>query len=456
MKKLILIAFVLPLLIKAQVQLLPSIGIGSLPNDTDSVCPIVPRAQGNPWTQVHVGDTMADFTLWDINGDSVTLSEMLNSGKRVLMVAGSYTCPIFRNHMPDLNAVAAQFGNQIECFAVYEVEAHPTGSAQPSSGNLNPSNPPYNQPNTYGERKSNLQDLLNGANGPPAGNYIPVPVSVPIYIDGFCNEWWQYYNGPNNAYLVDTNGVLFAYHNWFNNSNPPNGPSTNIWCDIDSLLGVNSGGCSQVTGLNGTFDFQLKSTSTVTSYGNPGDVIDIFGELINTSNDGVQVNIQRIMNNLPSNSWESSMCVTFCLPASQDTTSAIIAANDTIDFSFHFFTDPVMVPPDTGRARVRFTNANGSQQAIMQPYKGITYASTSTVDETFTKVLVYPNPSDGVLYIESDFSENSVLQITDLLGKSIKTITVNKGENKIQIKNLPPNFYFVRVNEKICEKILVR
>ena len=67
------------------------------------------------------------------------------------------------------------------------------------------------------------------------------------------------------------------------------------------------------------------------------DVIDIFGELINTSNDGVQVNIQRIMNNLPSNSWESSMCVTFCLPASQDTTSAIIAANDTIDFSFHFF-----------------------------------------------------------------------------------------------------------------------
>ena len=456
MKKLILIAFVLPLLIKAQVQLLPSIGIGSLPNDTDSVCPIVPRAQGNPWTQVHVGDTMADFTLWDINGDSVTLSEMLNSGKRVLMVAGSYTCPIFRNHMPDLNAVAAQFGNQIECFAVYEVEAHPTGSAQPSSGNLNPSNPPYNQPNTYGERKSNLQDLLNGANGPPAGNYIPVPVSVPIYIDGPCNEWWQYYNGPNNAYLIDTNGVLFAYHNWFNNSNPPNGPSTNIWCDIDSLLGVNSGGCSQVTGLNGTFDFQLKSTSTVTSYGNPGDVIDIFGELINTSNDGVQVNIQRIMNNLPSNSWESSMCVTFCLPASQDTTSAIVGANDTIDFSFHFFTDPLMAGPDTGRARVRFTNANGSQQAIMQPYRGITYTTTSSIDETFTKVLVYPNPSDGTLYIESNFTEKSVVQITDLLGNTIKNIVVNKGENKIQIKNLPPAFYLVHINEKVCEKIVVR
>jgi len=453
MKKSILILFLLPLFVKAQVQLLPSIGIGSLPNDTDSVCTIIPRNQGNSWIAINAGDTMADFTLYDINGNSITLSSVLNTGKRVLMVAGSYTCPIFRDHMTVLNAVNTQFGNDIACFVVYTVEAHPTGSVMPYSGNINPTNPPYYQPNTYAERKANLQDMINGVG---TGSYVPVPISVPIYIDGPCNEWWNYYNGPNNAYLIDTSGMLFAYHSWFSNSNPPNGQATNIWCDIDSLLGVNSGGCSQITGLNGTFNFQLKSTSTVTSYGNPGDVIDIFGELINTSNDGVQVNMQRVINNLPSNSWESSMCVTFCLPASQDTTSVIIAANDTIDFSFHFFTDPVMVGPDTGKARVRFTNTNGSQQAIMQPYKGITYASTSNVDEIFSKVLVYPNPSDGVLYIESDFSENSILQITDLLGKNIKTIAVNQGKNKIQIKNLPPNFYFVRINKKICEKIFVK
>ena len=365
----------------AQVQLLPSIGLSTQPLDTDSVCTIIPRNQGNSWVPVSVGDTMADFTLWDINGDSITLSSALNSGKRVLMVAGSYTCPIFRNHMPDLNAVAVQFGNQIECFAVYEVEAHPTGSAQPSSGNLNPSNPPYNQPNTYGERKSNLQDLLNGANGPPAGNYIPVPVSVPIYIDGPCNEWWQYYNGPNNAYLIDTNGVLFAYHNWFNNSNPPNGPATNIWCDIDSLLGVSSGGCTQVTSLTGTFDFQLKPNTTIPTFGNAGDIIDLFGEIINNSNNGVKVNIERVMNILPSNTWESSMCIGVCFPPNQDTASAIIAAGDTLDFSLHFFTDPLMLGPDTGRARVRFTNANSGQQYIIQDYKGLTYAPSTEITE---------------------------------------------------------------------------
>ena len=117
----------------AQVQLLPSIGLSSPPLDTDSVCTIVPRTQGNPWIAVNEGDTMADFTLWDINGNALTLSAVLNSGKRALIVSGSYTCPIFRNHMTDLNAVAAQFSNEIECFVVYVVEAHPTGSPMPSN-----------------------------------------------------------------------------------------------------------------------------------------------------------------------------------------------------------------------------------------------------------------------------------------------------------------------------------
>ena len=455
MKKFLLISFLFPFLIQAQVHLKPSIGIGSLPNDADSICPIIPRNQ-NPWDPITPGDTVADFTLYDINGDSVNLTTILNSGKNVLMIAGSYTCPIFRDHMTDLNAVAAQYGNQIECFVVYTVEAHPTGSVMPNSGVVNPSNPSYFQPNTYGERKIIVQDLLNGVNGTPAGNYIPVTVNVPVYIDGPCNEWWLYYNGPNNAYLIDTNGILFAYHNWFSNSNPPNNQPTNIWCDVDSLLGVNSGGCSQVTNLNGILDFQLKSTSTMTTYGSPGVIIDIFGEIINISNDGVKVNLQRIMNNLPSNTWESSMCIGVCLPSNQDTTSVIIATQDTLDFSFHFFTDPLMAGPDTGRARVRFTNANGSQQAIIQPYKGITYATTSVLKNDISNILVYPNPSNGDIKIESNFNDNSVIQITDLIGNNIKTIKVLKGENKILIKNLLPAFYIVRINEKNCKKIIIR
>jgi len=369
---------IIPMLGIAQVQLLPSIGLNYPPIDTDSICTIVPRSQGNPWIAVNIGDTMADFTLWDINGDSITLSSVLNSGKRVLMVSGSYTCPIFRNHMSDLNDVAAQFGNYIECFVVYTVEAHPTGSPMPYSGNINPTNPPYYQALTFGDRKATLLDMINGVG---TGSYIPVTINVPIYIDGPCNEWWQYYNGPNNAYLIDTNGVLFAYHNWFNNSNPPNGIPTNIWCDIDSLLGLNSGGCNQITSLTGTFDFQLKPNNAIPAYGVPGDIIDIFGEIINTSNDGVKVDIRRVMNNLPSNTWETSMCIGVCLPSDQDTVSVVVSAGDTLDFSFHFFTDVLMNGPDTGRARIRFINPNGSQQSVIQNYRGITYNQSTYLNE---------------------------------------------------------------------------
>jgi hypothetical protein len=70
--------------------------------------------------------------------------------------------------------------------------------------------------------------------------------------------------------------------------------------------------------------------------------------------------------------------------------------------------------------------------------------------------LVYPNPSDGILFIETDFKENSVVQIIDLIGNIIKEIAVNKGENKIQISNLPSAFYFVKINKKACKKIVVR
>ncbi|MCH2021187.1 MAG: T9SS type A sorting domain-containing protein [Saprospiraceae bacterium] len=434
----------------SQVQLKPSIGINSLPNDTDSVCPIVPRTQGNTWIPVNVGDTMADFKLYDLNGDSVILSSVLNSGKRALIVSGSYTCPIFRNHMTELNAVAAQYGNQIECFVVYSVEAHPTGSPMPYSGNINPTNPPYYQPATYGERKAIVSDLINGVG---TGQYIPVTVNVPIYIDGPCNEWWEYYNGPNNAYLVDTNGVLFAYHSWFSNTNPPNGPSTNIWCDIDSLLGVNSGGCSQITGLGGTFDFELSGSPS--AIGNPGDVIDIFGKIKNTSNDGVEVFIQRMMNNLPSPTWETSMCITVCLPSNQDTVSVTIAAGDSVDFSMHFFTDILMNTADTGRARIRFTNKNGGQQPQNQMFRGITELKTNNKKIENKNLKIYPNPTDGILYVDASESIEKII-IYAPNGQTIKEIF--EPYKFIDIADLYPGIYFIKIhsNSKITSAMVIK
>ena len=120
------------------------------------------------------------------------------------------------------------------------------------------------------------------------------------------------------------------------------------------------------------------------------------------------------MNDLPSSTWESSMCVTFCLPSTQDTTSAIVAAGDTIDFSFHFFTDPLMQGPDTARARVRFMNDNGSQNPIYKMFRGITvenstYILDNTGVERKLKMIIdilgrdsKPIPNSTLLYIYED------------------------------------------------------
>ncbi len=266
-------------------------------------------------------------------------------------------------------------------------------------------------------------------------------VNVPVYIDGPCNEWWEYYDGPNNAYLVDTNGVVFVYHNWFSNSNPPNGIATNIWCDVDSLLGVNSGNCNPVTGLTGSFDFQMKGSST--EYGPPGAILDLFGEFINTSSDGVEIFIRRVLNDMPSPSWTSSMCVTVCLPPTQDTVSVIVPAGDTIDFSMHFFTDPLMLSSDTGKVRVRFSNKNGTQQAVFQQYRGITqYITNISETKEEDQLKIYPNPTSGILRIESsDFIEEMIIYTSG--GRIIKQLIQPNGD--IDISEAEPGIYFIKI-----------
>jgi len=103
------------------------------------------------------------------------------------------------------------------------------------------------------------------------------------------------------------------------------------------------------------------------------------------------------------------MCIGVCLPPNQDTTSAIVGAGDTLDFSFHFFTDPFMIGPDTGRARIRFSNANGSQQSITQNYRGITYTQSTSV-------------------LNQPIEEKRLQQIVNIMGQP-----TNKESRKIQI-----------------------
>mgnify|MGYP002625836842 FL=1 len=165
----------------AQPVLKPGIGLGAEPNDSDPVCSI-PLYLGNfDASGLHAGDTAYDFTLYRLDGAAFTLSEALNAGKPVLLVAGNYTCPVFRNKLPVLNQLVAQYGNAVTIAVVYGVEAHPdidispyfgyvnTGQANKNAGIL------YRQPTTYGERKVVAADKLAA-----------LDINPPVYVDDHC------------------------------------------------------------------------------------------------------------------------------------------------------------------------------------------------------------------------------------------------------------------------------
>src|SRR5687768_11128860 len=257
MKKILCCAIFLPLLCVAQNFLKPSIGLSSIPGDNTAICAIPLYTGSFDSSGLQAEDTAFDFKLYSISGDSFLLSEKLSHGKPVLLIAGSYTCPVFRNKVAVINSIAATYAGQIEIAIVYTLEAHPT-VISPYFGYINVTQANqnagilYDQPHTYGERKTICGDLLQA-----------MTVQVPVYLDGPCNSWWSMYGpAPNNAYLIDTNGIIFAKHGWFDRH-----PDNDIVCDIDSLLGA--GGCNS-TPSNGTFILEQVST-TVSGF--PGEIL---------------------------------------------------------------------------------------------------------------------------------------------------------------------------------------
>jgi hypothetical protein len=234
---LLLFAALTPLV--AQPNLGPSIGVGSLPANSDEVCDIPFFLDNFIYAGMNEGELIPDFNLYDLNGNEVIMSELLGQGKPVLMVAGSITCWVFREKIAVLNDLVQAYNDEIEIFIVYTVEAHPVVDASPYFGyevvggqNIS-EDLLYHQPVTYGQRKAIVNDLLN-----------LYDINVPVYIDGPCNNWWETFGpAPNIGYLIDTDGTILAKEPWFDKH------PWDIECDLEEHLNLNTG-CG-ITGQNG-------------------------------------------------------------------------------------------------------------------------------------------------------------------------------------------------------------
>lgn len=401
----------------------PSIGLAALPADTDSICTI-------PWylgsfaaSGLQAGDTVADFTLYDTSGVPFTLSSALALKKPVLLISASLTCPVFRNKIPSINNVLSTYGSQVTTAVIYCVEAHPTdtspyfGYVNITSANMN-AGILYPQPTTYGQRKQMVKDM-----------YAKTTLAAPTYIDGPCNNWWLYYGpAPNNAYLIDTNGIVAAKHPWYD------AYPDDIFCDIDSVLGI-TGNCSTTTS-GGNFVLQMITPDTM--YGSPGSTVTIEADLINNDTaNSVLIKLARLQTQMAPG-WASSLCATVCYSTSTDSVTISVPAGATQKFHFYFYTDTV---PNMSAARIGFRNENNASNKYVKDFYAYTTAtSVKELPGVAQKLALRPVPAGNELHIDCEVPL-STIGIYDVSGKRM---LASSGVNTLDVSALPAGYYIVK------------
>jgi hypothetical protein len=383
----------------AQPTLLPSIGIGALPADSDPICTLPNQTPPITSCGRPEGESAADFTLYDMDGNPFNLEEALLLGKPVLVISSSYTCPVFRNKVPVINDVVSLYGSLLTTIIVYTPEAHPYLDVSPYFGAVNTGQENinagilYEQPETYGERKAVLQALLDS-----------MQIDAPIYLDGPCNNWWNYYGPqPNNAYLIDTDGSIFRHHDWLHRNDD------DIFCDIDSLLGLPSD-CTQDFGGS----FTLQSVSNDTIWGDAGTTITGHATLTNPTTEDCLVRVVKLQVNMPAG-WTSSLCADVCYLPDVDTALVELPASSTMDFYYYFYTTVA----GTGYTRVGFRNESNTDNNFIRNYWAVASEANGLVEPLAQFALrVTPNPATESIRVNGGADVDG-LRLLDSQGREV-------------------------------------
>ena len=427
-------------------QLKPSIGINSLPNDGDSICgyplPVQPDMTFDSYP-FFSGDTIPDFTLYGLNGDSINMATRLTNGKPILIVGLNYSCPYVRNHVATYNNIKATYGNLLEIIGIYYSEAHPNDGYSPNSGtygnvsmNVN-SGISVDQHKTYLDRKQAAQDLVNATG-----------LNIPVYLDGPCNEWWTNFGpGPALGYIIKTNGTVFVKHGWFDKI--ANGHD--IYCDIDSLFGSS---CIGGTTPNGQFTMTLTTNDSVS--GPLGTTIDGEADLINNTNSGVLIEIIRDQNNMDIG-WSSALCADICLNTITDSMSFLLPAMSTQHFYMHFYSDSTTA--GQSNTKVIFRNVNDFSNQYVQDFYAFTNMAIGLEEKTknIQSIEIYPQPIKGDnlrLKITLDKEKHYSFTLLNVYGQEIrmlnKDVSLLRGENVLNydLSGISSGLYFIKIHNE--------
>jgi hypothetical protein len=333
---------------------------------------------------------------------------------------------VFRNRLPRINSVAAQYADQLTTIIVYTPEAHPDVDISPYFGAVNTGQANldagilYQQPQTYGERKAVLQDMLTD-----------LDIDVPVYLDGPCNNWWNYYGPqPNNAYLIDTDGTIHTHHDWFDKL------PENMDCDIADLLGLSPPAACAGQDFAGAFGMQWVSNDTV--YGPGGTTLTAHMKLFNTSaTDDVLVRVVKLQNEMP-DGWGSSLCLDVCYLPDIDTAIVPIAAGDTMAFYYYFYSTAGSA---TGYTRIGLRNEYDNSNSFTRQVWGVAEGAVGVYEQEGTAPsFLYPNPAHGPVWWTGSLTGDELL-VFDMQGREL--LRAMHG-GTVDVGPLAPGTYLAR------------
>lgn len=438
---LLVIIFAKPQLILSQVSLDGFIGEESLPSDMDAICefPIYPDIL--PFVNLlYPGDVIPDFKLFDLNGDSIVASQILSDGKPLLLIGCSYTCNIFRSKIPDIQTLQDVYGDDINIFLIYTIEAHPNGDPAPYLGEdvtypgvVNETEGVlYLQPTTYGQRKSIVEDMMAAYDVP-----------VPVYIDGPCNNWllnFGFY--PNASFLISPDGSLYNFQEWFNKL-----PDDDIFEVMEQYFTGEGHAGTEAAGY-----FEISGFSEECINGDAGNTITAAATINNTDTLDTYLDIIKIESSLPEG-WETSLCTDVCYPPAIDTGNYYIESGEAADLHIYFYTTPDLEAEGSLTVLVR-NHYNHSNWDIME-FKACTDAGTSIIEQQvypLSQLMIMPNPAaDFIQFILPDAAvQHADVILRNISGQQILHNAVSNNNQSIftiQLPALNPGIYLIEVKD---------
>jgi hypothetical protein len=119
--------------------------------------------------------------------------------------------------------------------------------------------------------------------------------------------------------------------------------------------------------------------------------------------------------------------------------ASIITSNFPGQYNYDYISGNGVCPDDTANVVVTVTSCNW----------------LSVDENALEEISIYPNPSTGVLFIESGFTGNFNLVITDINGRTVQTgqNTISTGTNTVNLKDVERGTYFFKLSSDNAEKV---